>query len=212
MTTIKLLNYTKKIKDKRILNDISMEFESGKIYKIEGYNGSGKTMLLRALAGLIYPTSGAITVDSVELSRDVAYPKRLGVLIENPLFWKHYRGIEVLKYLAKLNGLISEKEIREQMERMLLDPDDKRTIGKYSLGMRQKLGIIQAIMEKPDIILLDEPINGLDKVAIEAFEKIVKEEKERGALIVIAIHNDKNLKIEYDQVIALERGGVINEY
>lgn len=165
-------------------------------------------MLLRAMAGLIYPTSGSISINNVKLDRNKDYPQNVGALIENPAFWKNYTGFEVLEYLAKMRNLIDKDEIKIQMRRLGMEPDDKRTIAKYSLGMRQKLGIIQAYMEKPDIILLDEPVNALDKKSIAMLEAIVKEEKERGALIVIAIHNTGEFMIGFDGVIDMEEGRV----
>lgn len=209
MSYVELVNYTKRIKDNTVLKNISCAFEKGNVYKIEGANGCGKTMLLRAIAGLIYPTKGHIYVNQMEVSRRKDYPCTLGVMIENPLFWKNYTGFDILKYFASINGLISEEEIKEQMKRMELDYKDIRTISKYSLGMRQKLGIIQAYMEKPDIILLDEPINALDKHAIGKLKDIINEEKERGALIIIALHNAGEFDIEYDGRISMCDGEVV---
>lgn len=208
-TVIKFENYTKLLKGRTVLEDINLEMKSGKIYKLRGTNGSGKTMLLRAVAGLIYPTEGSLHVNDVEINNKAAYPVSLGVLIENPLFWKNYTGYEILKYLADIRGEIGREEIEYNMERMGLDPMDKRKISKYSLGMRQKLGIIQAVMEKPDILLLDEPLNALDGQSIKRLEKLINEEKERGALVVLAIHNDGDFEMSYDDVFLLEEGRVV---
>lgn len=208
-TVIKFENYTKLLKGRTVLEDINLEMKSGNIYKLRGTNGSGKTMLLRAVAGLIYPTEGSLSVNGVEINNKSAYPVSLGVLIENPLFWKNYTGYEILKYLADIRGEIGREEIEYNMERMGLDPMDKRKISKYSLGMRQKLGIIQAVMEKPDILLLDEPLNALDGQSIKKLEKLINEEKERGALVVLAIHNDGDFEMSYDDVFLLEEGRVV---
>lgn len=211
MLKIEFNDYTKVIKKKSILTSINYIFEEGKIYKLEGPNGGGKTMLLRAIAGLIYPTNGMLTVDGVEITAKNEYPVKIGALIENPVFWKNYTGLEVLKYLANIRGEITVEEIKTSMERMGLDPNDKRNIGKYSLGMRQKLGIVQAIMEKPDILLLDEPVNALDGNAIELLKRIILEEKNRGAVIVIAIHNSGDFAVDYDEIIRIEEGHIVNE-
>lgn len=182
-TIIRFEEYTKILKKTEILKDISLEMKSGKLYKLKGTNGSGKTMLLRAIAGLIYPTTGAIYVNDVEIKKNCTYPASLGVLIENPSFWREYTGLEVLRYLASIKNNITDEDIKASMEKMGLSPDDKRKIGKYSLGMKQKLGIIQAIMEKPDILLLDEPLNALDSETIRLFQKVITEERERGLLL-----------------------------
>ncbi len=211
MLKIEFNDYTKVIKKKSILTSINYMFEEGKIYKLEGPNGSGKTMLLRAIAGLIYPTNGKLIVGGVEITAKNEYPVKIGALIENPVFWKNYTGLEVLEYLANIRGEITVEEIKISMERMGLDPDDKRNIGKYSLGMRQKLGIVQAIMEKPDILLLDEPVNALDGNAIELLKKIIQEEKDRGAVVVIAIHNSGDFSVDYDEIIKIEEGSIVNE-
>lgn len=211
---IKMKNYTKKIKGRMILDKISLNLEGGKVYKLEGPNGSGKTMLLRAIAGLIYPTEGTLLINEEEIKSNRAYPVKVGALIENPEFWKDYTGIEVLKYLAAIRNEISNSDIEDVMREMLLDPDDKRQIEEYSLGMKRKLGIIQAVMENPDIILLDEPLNALDSEAIDAFSKVINKHKTRGALIIIAIHNktvSESETINFDETIRIEEGCVVNE-
>jgi ABC-2 type transport system ATP-binding protein len=205
-TIIKFENYTKIIKGREILSDINLELRSGNIYKLMGTNGSGKTMLLRAMAGLIYPTTGKLYINETEIKSKCAYPVKQGVLIENPSFWKDYTGFEILKYLSQIQKAISDDEIRESMVKVGLEPEDKRKLSKYSLGMKQKLGIAQAIMEKPDILLLDEPLNALDTESIKRFEDIIKEEKSRGALVVLALHNDGEFEMEYDDIFKIENG------
>ncbi len=211
MALVEMVNYTKVIRGKTILKNINLSFDAGKVYKLKGANGCGKTMMLRAMAGLIYPTEGEINVDGKSLSSRSEYPKKLGVLIENPVFWKQYTGYEVLEYLAKIRNETGRDDIELAMKRVGLDPDDKRTIAKYSLGMRQKLGIAQAIMENPDILLLDEPVNALDKEAIGKLIDIVNEEKKKGTLVVIAIHNSGDFTIDYDGEIEMYEGEIINE-
>lgn len=210
MNNIRINNVSKNIKGTFVLKDINLNFQSGIIYGLCGCNGSGKTMLMRMISGLIRPTVGEVYINDKLLHKDIDYPSEIGVLIETPNFWKNLTGFEVLKLLANIKNIIDETEIRETMLRVGLDPDDKRTIKKYSLGMRQKLGIAQAIMERPTIILLDEPTNALDKESVSNIRKIIKEEADRGAIVILASHNTMDLDI-CDKLIELEGGGVINE-
>ena len=209
MVKIELKNYFKTIKGKTVLKDITVNFESGKIYKLNGPNGCGKTMLLRAITGLIYPTKGKLKVNDTIVSFGKDYPVKLGVLIETPIFWKEYTGFDVLKYLASIRNEITEEQIKKNMDRVGLDWSDKRAIGKYSLGMRQKLGIAQAIMEEPDVLVLDEPVNALDSKSIKKLIHIIEEEKERGAVIIITNHNSGEFEIPYDEVIEIEEGEIV---
>lgn len=206
MSYVEFNNYTKRIKKKIILDKISINLEQGKIYRLNGPNGSGKTMLLRALSGLIYPSEGTLKINNVIVTRQHEFPVSVGALIENPKFWSNYTGKEVLKYLASIQGKITEDEIDYNMTRMNMNPSDSRKIKEYSLGMLKKLGIVQAIMEKPDIILLDEPTNALDVEAIELLRKVIDEEKNRNALIVIVVHDSAEFDIEYDGSIEIYEG------
>lgn len=172
MSEIILENLSKTIKGTIVLNDINLKMQSGSIYGLRGKNGSGKTMLMRCICGLIVPSSGRVIIDGKELRKDFMFSQRMGVLIENPTFLPQYTGYKNLKILASLAGNISEEEIRCALKKTGLDPDDKRSYKKYSLGMKQKLGIANAIMGEPDIIILDEPINALDEESVEK----VKEE------------------------------------
>ena len=199
-------SYSKTLKKRRVLDNISVTFHRGCIYKITGSNGSGKTMLLRAAAGLIYPTTGYLRIDDVIIQKGGIYPASRGVIIENPSFWGDYTGEDFLRYLASIRGVIGRSEIQEAMMKMKLDPGDRRRIKKYSLGMKQKLGIVQAIMEKPDVLLLDEPLNALDADAIHLFEDVLLEEKKRGAMVLIALHNEGAFRVEYDGIFRMEEG------
>jgi len=213
MERIILEHVSKVIRNVEVLNDINLSFEKGKIYGLKGYNGSGKTMLLRMIAGLIQPTEGTVSVDDEILHKDIDFPKDMGVLIENPNFWNNYTAKEVLYSLAVINKKIGIKEIDKALKRVELDSDDKRTIRKYSLGMKKRLGIAQAIMEEPQILLLDEPSNALDKQGVGLVRTIIQEEKKRGALIILASHQQEDLGI-CDVVIEIEDGrivGVMNE-
>ena len=166
-------------------------------------------MLLRMISGLIRPTEGSVFINDKKLHAEIDYPESIGVLIESPNFWKNYTGFEVLKTLAAIKKVISDDEIKNAMKRVLLDPEDKRTISKYSLGMKQKLGIAQAIMEHPDIILLDEPTNALDKKSVTQVRQILLEEKKRGAIVIIASHNSQDIDL-CDQMIEVTEGMIEN--
>ena len=166
MIEINIKSLCKSIKGITILDNISMNMSSGKIYGIKGKNGSGKTMLMRAISGLIIPDSGKIVINKKILHKDISFPDSIGILIETPSFLPQYTGYKNLKLLAGLSGTISENDIDLALKRVGLDPNDKRTYKKYSLGMKQKLGIAYAIMGEPDIIILDEPINALDEESV----------------------------------------------
>ncbi len=208
---IEIKNYTKVLKGKTVLEQINLSMEQGKIYGIQGHNGCGKTMLLRAISGLIKATEGEVVIDGKILRKEIDFPPSIGVLIENPEFWKQYTGIQVLQTLARIKGEIHKEEIVESMKRVgLLDKKDI-VVGKYSLGMRQRLGIAQAIMEKPEILLFDEPTNALDREGVSLFLEIIKEEKKRGALIVIVSHDPNTLLDICDEIITMENGKVIEQ-
>lgn len=210
MSDIVLKEVDKKIKDNWVLKGINLTFHGGKIYGLSGCNGSGKTMLLRMIAGLIRPTKGEVMFGNKVLHKDIEFPESIGVLIEQPAFWNNYTGFEALKTLANIRKCISDAEIKKTMRSVNLDPEEKKTIRKYSLGMRQKLGIAQAIMENPDVILLDEPTNALDKNTIKIVREILLEEVKKNKIIVIASHNVMDLEI-CDEVLELEEGSVVYE-
>lgn len=205
---IELKNVSKKIKGIDILDDVSLRMESGKIYGFRGKNGSGKTMLMRAIAGLIKVT-GTVDIDGRILGKDEMFPPSIGILIENPSFVAEYTGLKNLEMLACIKNKIEIEDIRHAMEQVGLDPDDKRTYKKYSLGMKQKLGIAAAFMEKPDIIILDEPINALDEAGAKQVRKILEEQKKRGALIIIACHDKEELEMLSDEIIEIYEGRIV---
>jgi ABC-2 type transport system ATP-binding protein len=195
MKAVEISNMSKIIKGRTILSHINLSLEQGEGYGLYGHNGSGKSMLLRSIAGLIHPTEGTIRVFGKEIGKEISFPESLGLIIESVGFWPYYTGFENLKTLASIKGLISDAEIKHSIKRVGLDPDDKRTYRKYSLGMKQRLGIAQAIMERPDLILLDEPTNALDEDGVELVRTVVREEIDRGATVVIASHNKDDLSL-----------------
>ncbi len=204
-------NVTKKIKGKIILDNINLELVSGRIYGFVGENGSGKTMLFRAISGLMRLTSGQISVDGQVLHKDISVLPGLGIIIENAGLYPELTGLDNLRQLAKINKKIDDEQIKEAIIRVGLDPDDKRTFRKYSLGMKQRIIIAQAIMEKPDILMLDEPTNALDENAVNIVRDIIDEERKRGALVLIASHNKEDIKLLCDEIYRVKDGKVIKQ-
>ncbi len=195
-------NVSKQLKGKTILSNIYLNLKSGNIYGFVGENGSGKTMLFRAIS------EGEILLNEKVLHKDMKVLPNLGIMIENAGLYPELTGLDNLKLLAKLNRKIGEAEIREAIKKVGLDADDKRTFRKYSLGMKQRIVFAQAIMEKPDILLLDEPTNALDEKGVNSIRQIIYEEKQRGALILIASHNKEDIQILSDEIYHVENGTV----
>jgi ABC-2 type transport system ATP-binding protein len=206
---IRLKNVTKKIKQDILLDHISLEFRGGKVYGLQGKNGSGKTMLMRAVCGLITLSDGEIDIDGEILHKDISFPRSIGALLENPSFLNGYTGLENLKLLADIQGRIEEKELRDCLAKVGLDADDKRVYRKYSLGMKQKLGIAAAVMGSPDIVILDEPINAIDEAGVEKVREILRGLKERGSVIIVACHDREELELLSDEIIKISKGGII---
>lgn len=191
---------------KMILNNVNIEFEKGKIHGLIGRNGSGKTMLMKCICGFVKPTSGTIFVDGKQIGKDCDFPDNVGIIIETPGFIPYYSGYKNLKLLADLNRKIGSDKIKETMQKVGLDPDLKRHVKKYSLGMRQRLGLAQAIMENPDILILDEPMNGLDKDGVADMRKYLLELKKQGKTILIASHSSEDIEILCDTVCEMDKG------
>lgn len=200
----------KKFKEITALKDVSIQFERNQVHGLIGRNGSGKTVLLKAICGLHSLTSGTITVDGKQLGKDIQIPDNIGIIIETPGFYQNFSGYANLKYLASIRNKIGKEEIRNAITRVGLDPDMKRWVGKYSLGMRQRLGIAQAIMENPDILILDEPTNGLDKRGVEEFRELILSFKEEGKTILLASHNAEDIRVLCDTVHELDGGKLIS--
>lgn len=207
---IKIVDYTKIIKKNTILNNINFTFESGKIYGLHGRNGSGKTMLMRAIAGLILPTQGYVIIDDKVIGKDMDFPESCGVLIENMNLIQENSGLDNLKMIAKIKNKITVDEMKNVMCDLGLDPNNKKSIRTYSLGMKQKLNIAQAIMEKPKLLLLDEPTNALDEKSVSKVKDILIEAKNQGTLIIIASHNKDDLLFLSDEIIEIEDGKIVN--
>lgn len=208
---IEINNITKRIGSAEVLKDINLTFKGGKIYGLRGKNGSGKTMLMRAICGLIRPTQGSIVINQKVLGKDMSFPESIGVLIENPAFIDSFSGYRNLKALADINRKIGDDEIREAIRMVGLNPDDNKKFKKYSLGMKQRLGIAAAIMEKPDVLLLDEPINALDESGVKEIREILLSLKSEDRIIIIACHDREELELLSDEIIDMENGQIKNK-
>ena len=207
-TVVRLEDYCKSFKSAEVLKNINLTLESGKVIGLKGKNGSGKTMLMRAISGLILPTSGKVYINDKELGRHISFPPSIGILIENPSFISNYTGFKNLKILASIQNRISDDEIRDAIRKVGLDPDDKRTFKKYSLGMKKRLGIAAAIMERPDIVILDEPINALDEAGAGLIKGLLDELKANGSLIIIACHDTEELNYLSDEIYEIYDGEI----
>ena len=208
---LEVRNICKTLNKRKILSNVTLTLEGGYIYGFVGRNGSGKTMLFRALSGLMKPDSGEVIYDGKQLHKDMTMLPNLGIVLENAGLYTEFSGFKNLKMLAKLRKQIADEEIRQSILRVGLDPEDKRPIRKYSLGMKQRIVLAQAIMEKPDVLMLDEPTNALDENGIEEVRKIILEEKRRGALILLASHNKEDITLLADKVFYIKDGTIMNE-
>lgn len=189
-----------------ILKDVTVSFEEGMIHGLIGRNGSGKTMLMKSICGFVKPQRGKICVNGKQIGKDVDYPADVGIIIETPGFLSYYSGFKNLKMLAGLKNLISDKEIKDTMLSVGLDPEMKRSVSKYSLGMRQRLGLAQAIMENPSLLILDEPFNGLDKDGVNDMRKYLLSYKKQGKTIIIASHSSEDIAVLCDSVYEMDKG------
>lgn len=203
---IKIENYSKKIKDTVVLENINMVLNDGMIYGIQGENGSGKTMLMRGICGLIKGSEGSITIDGKVIGKDISFPEDIGVLIENPSFIPKYTGYKNLKLVADIQGKVDKEEIIKTLQKVGLKPDDKRTYKKYSLGMKQRLGIACAIMGTPKLIILDEPFNGLDEKGVLQIRDVIKELKQKNCIVIVACHDKEQLEYLSDEIYVIKEG------
>lgn len=204
---IELKNVTKEINGNLILSNINLNLDRGKIYGIKGKNGSGKTMLFRAICGFIR-TDGSVIVDGKAIGKDGSYPDSIGVLLENPGFLPNYSGFKNLKYLAEINNKINDNDIINILKEVGLDPTEKKSFRKYSLGMKQKLGIAQAIMENPDVVILDEPTNALDEESVKKINSMIVKLKNDNKLVLISNHNRDELEMICDEIYSIENGKI----
>ncbi|GAA0076925.1 ATP-binding cassette domain-containing protein [Clostridium sp. CTA-5] len=205
---IKINNLSKKANGTDILKNISVEFKEGNIYGIVGRNGSGKTMLFKSICGLINPTSGEVYVFDKSIKNGV-FPDETGIIIENPGFLPQYSAFENLKILASINNKVNDETIKHYISLVTLDPDDKRPVKKFSLGMRQKLGIAQALMENPKLLILDEPMNSLDEDSVELVRKILLDLKNKGVTILLSSHNRDDIDKLCDYIYTIKSGEVL---
>ncbi|MDI6552181.1 ABC transporter ATP-binding protein [Leuconostoc falkenbergense] len=202
---------TKKIGRNTVLKDVNLNFKEGTIYGLRGRNGAGKTMLLRAIAGLIKLDSGRILVNNQQIRKEISFPKSLGILIENNNVLPDFTLKKNLQLLAKIKKIATDEMIDDAILRVGLNPNDKRKVRQFSLGMKQRAAIAQAIFEKPDLILLDEPTNAIDVEGVKGMRKIFELEKKRGASIILASHNPEDLNVLADEIIVMAEGRVVNE-
>ncbi|MGE1164470.1 ATP-binding cassette domain-containing protein [Peribacillus simplex] len=206
---IKITELSKRIKKEEVLNSISYTFNKGNIYGLTGRNGSGKTMLLRAISGLIYPTTGMIEIEGKKLHHEISFPPSIGLTIENTNLLPQFDAFTNLKILAKIKNIASKQDIIKSIDRVGLNPYSTLKVKKFSLGMKQRLSIAQAIFEKPNIILLDEPTNAIDEDGVKLVRNLLLEEKARGATIIIASHHREDVKILADECLHMDNGTII---
>lgn len=206
MTRIEIEDFGKVIRGNTVLEHISLSMVSGKIYGLQGINGSGKTMLMRSIIGLIHGNSGTIKINDKILGKDIEFPESIGFLLENPAFLDGYSGIDNLRMLTKLQSNMSDNQLIDILDRVGLGNAGKKKYKKYSLGMKQRLGIAAAVMENPDILVLDEPTNALDTNGIECVKQLINEHKKRGALVILSCHDTDILINLSDEIIKLENG------
>ena len=208
-SVIRLENVSKKFFSEEVIKNISMEFQKGRIYGIVGKNGSGKTVLFKLIAGYLKPSSGDIFVMGKKIGVDVDFPQSMGLVIETPGFLPQYTAYQNLQYLAGIRKVIGKEEIASAIRMVGLEPDSRKKVGKYSLGMRQRLGIAQAIMEKPELILLDEPMNGLDKRGIADIKQLLRELAAEGKTILMSSHYAEDMQV-CDEVFEMEDGRLLS--
>lgn len=213
---VEINHLTKVIQGNVVLDDINACFScasgenGGRIYGIQGINGSGKTMLMRVICGLVLPTMGTVSIDGEIIGKGISFPRSIGLLLENPIFIDEFTGAKNLSLLCDIKRLVSQAQIGDTLRRVGLNPSDKRPFRKYSLGMKQRLGIAAAIVESPDLILLDEPFNALDESGIKEIRDLLRELRQKGKLIVLTCHDRQQMESLADEIIAMREGRIVN--
>lgn len=205
---IRIENVTKKFGSYAALDGISLSFEKGKIHGMIGRNGSGKTVLFKCICGFLRVDDGAVLVDGKQIGKEIEAPESIGAIIETPGFLPGYSARQNLQFLAGIRRKIGEKEIDEAIRKVGLDPEAKKHVGKYSLGMRQRLGIAQTIMEEPSLLILDEPMNGLDNQGVQEMRQLFLKLKEEGKTILLASHNREDIAALCDTTVEIDRGKI----
>ena len=205
---ISIEHVTKKIKNATVLKDICLEMKGGTVYGLQGKNGSGKTMLMRAISGLIRPTRGRIVINGEQLHKNISIPRSIGLLLENPSLLPEYDASQNLKLLAKMQGGVPEEEIRQLIRDVGLEDAGHKKVEKYSLGMKQRLGIAAAILGSPDIILLDEPINAIDGEGVEEIRSLILSLKNEKRIIIVACHDKEEMNLLADEIVHLRDGRI----
>lgn len=203
---IEICNVTKTFGNIDVLKNVSVNWESGMIHGLIGRNGSGKTMLMKCICGFVPISSGSIKVRGKLIGTDISIPPNIGIIIETPGFLPNYNAFNNLKFLANISGMKDNEKIKRCLSEVGLDPDSKKHVGKFSLGMRQRLGLAQAIMEDPDLLILDEPMNGLDKEGVADMRKYLLDLKEQGKTILIASHSAEDIDVLCDTVCEMDKG------
>lgn len=209
MSKIVVKNVFKKFNYQVVLNDINLELTSGHIYGLAGINGSGKTVLMKCICGLSTPTQGCIEIDDKKIGKDIDFPESIGVLIETPGFIEHYSALDNMLSLASIKNKTGKEEVIALLDRVGLDPYEKKRVKKYSLGMRQKLGIAMSLLDKPDIVILDEPFNALDKKSVINVKNIILQLKEENRLVIISSHDGSLLEEITDKIYEIEEGKIV---
>ena len=206
MKYIEIEHLVKKFGETTVLKDITVSFEQGQIHGLIGRNGSGKTMLMRSICGFVPATSGSITVNGRSVGTNGTIPENMGIIIETPGFLPGYTAFQNLSFLARISGAAGKAEIRQAISQVGLDPNSKMPVGKYSLGMRQRLGLAQGIIENPELLILDEPMNGLDKEGVEDMRQYLLALKEQGKTILLASHSAEDIEVLCDTVSEMDKG------